>query len=90
MIIPAGLKQCYDLGIYVKNYYQNFLYQKYDKSKLYARSTDLDRTLQSALAFLSGLYQPDQDFQWNPNVLPNWLPIPVHTLPLSSDPVSFC
>ena len=86
-IIPTGLKQCYDLGVYVKSYYANFLSSTYDKSKLYAQSTDIDRTLQSAMAFLSGLYQPNADFQWNPYVLSNWLPIPVHTLPLISDPV---
>ena len=88
MVTGNGLKQCYDLGIYIKNYYKNFLAPAYEKSRLFARSTDLDRTMVSALAFLSGLYQPNDELQWNPSVLPNWLPIPVHTVNLSSDPVN--
>ncbi len=87
MVTGNGLKQSYDLGVYVKNYYKNFLASAYEKSRLYARSTDLDRTLVSASAFLSGLYQPNEELQWNPTVFPNWLPIPVHTVSLSSDPV---
>ena len=41
---------------FIKNRYYSFLSKEYNRNELYARSTDFDRTLISAQAFLSGLY----------------------------------
>lgn len=82
------MKQLYNLGEYIKLYYQDFLPASYDPKKLYARSTDVDRTLLSASSFLAGLYKPNTDQLWN-NIqnISAWLPIPVHTVPTNMDPV---
>ncbi|NXA44502.1 PPAL phosphatase, partial [Nothocercus julius] len=47
--------------------------------QIFIRSTDFDRTLMSAEANLAGLYPPDSQEQFNPNI--SWQPIPVHTVP---------
>lgn len=80
----------YELGLYIKEYYKekNILPISYDRNKLYASSTDTDRTLISAYTFLAGLYQPNSNQAWNANLY-NWLPIPVHTTPLKMDPVIY-
>lgn len=54
--------------------------------QVYVRSTDIDRTLMSAMTNLAALFPPDGISLWNPN-LP-WQPIPVHTVPLMEDRVS--
>jgi lysosomal acid phosphatase len=89
MVTPNGLKQSYDLGVYIKNYYKSFLDPVYSSYNLYARSTDWDRTLLSAETFLAGVYQPMNGTQWpwNQAMFPNWLPIPVHSRAIDTDPV---
>jgi lysosomal acid phosphatase len=47
------------------------------------RSTDVDRTLMSALSDLSGFYPPDNQDMWNADLM--WQPIPVHTIPEKLD-----
>ena len=54
--------------------------------QIYVRSTDVDRTLMSAYSNLAGLYPPQGQQKWNPNI--DWQPIPVHTRPAEEDPVS--
>ncbi|KAK1332440.1 hypothetical protein QTO34_007116 [Cnephaeus nilssonii] len=54
---------------------------------VYVRSTDIDRTLMSAMTNLAALFPPEGISLWNPN-LP-WQPIPVHTVPLVEDRLLF-
>ena len=49
--------------------------------KIYARSTDIDRTLVSAMIFYSGLFSNDSQ-NGGPFLL---APVPIHTIPLSDD-----
>lgn len=49
------------------------------------RSTDMDRTLMSAMADLSGFYPPVGNDVWSESM--NWQPIPVHTVPEKLDEV---
>ncbi|XP_039693074.1 prostatic acid phosphatase isoform X2 [Pteropus medius] len=52
-------------------------------TQVYIQSTDVDRTLMSAMTNLAALFPPEGISVWNPS-LP-WQPIPVHTVPLSED-----
>jgi hypothetical protein len=82
------MKQMNGFGQFLKAKYQGFLNPTYDRSRVFARSTDYDRTLQTANVVLNGLYAPNQDQKWTSDAgLFNWLPIPVHTANLSDDRV---
>lgn len=54
--------------------------------QIFIRSTDCDRTLMSAETNLAGLYPPEGQQMFNPNI--SWQPIPVHTVPESEERVS--
>uniref|UniRef100_A0A6M2E009 acid phosphatase n=1 Tax=Xenopsylla cheopis TaxID=163159 RepID=A0A6M2E009_XENCH len=79
----TGKKQHYELGKYLRKRYQNLISDHYDREEVYVRSTDVDRTLMSAMSNLAGLYPPVEDQVWNPDLL--WQPIPVHTIPEKMD-----
>ena len=51
----------------------------FSETEIYVRSTDVDRTLMSAMSNLAGLYPPSGDQIWNKDIM--WQPIPVHTRP---------
>ncbi|XP_027728171.1 prostatic acid phosphatase isoform X1 [Vombatus ursinus] len=78
-----GMEQHYELGTYLKKRYSNFLNSTYHRNKVYVRSTDIDRTLMSAMTNLAALFPPEGSSIWNPKIL--WQPIPVHTVPVSQD-----
>lgn len=84
-LTKLGMDQEYRLGqsvrdLYIKKF--GFLSTNYNRSKVFVRSTDTDRTLMSAYCVLAGLY-PSQNITqaWNNT----WQPIPVHTLPVNQD-----
>nr|XP_011754330.1 prostatic acid phosphatase [Macaca nemestrina] len=78
-----GMEQHYELGEYIRKRYRTFLNESYKHEQVYIRSTDVDRTLMSAMTNLAALFPPEGVSIWNPNLL--WQPIPVHTVPLSED-----
>lgn len=66
------------MGQYIRERYSTFLNESYSDEDVYVQSSDLDRTIMSAEAFLAALYKPTKPSDiWNPN-LP-WQPVPVHT-----------
>lgn len=79
----VGMEQHYELGAYIRKRYGQFLNESYKHQEIYVRSTDIDRTLMSAMTNLAALFPPEGISIWNPK-LP-WQPIPVHTVPLSED-----
>lgn len=80
------MEQHYELGKWLRMRYGNELLSgRYTKDDIYIQSTDVDRTLMSALANLAGLFTPVPDQRWNPNLM--WQPIPVHTTPEHLDNV---
>ncbi|XP_074125630.1 prostatic acid phosphatase [Sminthopsis crassicaudata] len=78
-----GMEQHYELGTYLRKRYSTFLNSTYHRNKVYVRSTDIDRTLMSAMTNLAALFPPEGSSIWNPKIL--WQPIPVHTIPTSQD-----
>ncbi|XP_005990990.1 testicular acid phosphatase homolog isoform X2 [Latimeria chalumnae] len=82
-LTEVGIRQHFELGQYLRKRYTSFLNSTYDRQEIYVRSTDYDRTLMSAQANLAGLYPPQGQQLWNPDI--KWQPIPIHTLPAHED-----
>lgn len=79
-----GKQQQFELGLYMRERYSTFLNDTYSENDIYVQSSDVDRTIMSAEAFLAGMYTPKtQTDIWNTH-LP-WQPIPVHTVPVDYD-----
>lgn len=72
-----------ELGQWLRRRYKNFLSDTYNASDIYAQSSDTDRTLMSVQVNLAGLFPPKKNQVWNSELL--WLPIPIHTTPVTSD-----
>lgn len=85
LYLQIGKEQHYHLGQWLRQRYSSLLSQTYNKDEIYIRSTDVDRTLMSALSNLAGLYEPKEKDVWDPAI--HWQPIPVHTTPEKMDVV---
>ena len=58
-LTAEGMRQVYELGAQLRTFYiqqQSLLPERYFPASIYVQSTDTDRTLMSAQAFLMGLY----------------------------------
>jgi len=86
-LTQIGMKMQYELGLFMRKRYQNFLSKVYKNTEIYIRSTDVDRTLMSAESNLAGLYPPESYQKWNGSKT-SWQPIPVHTVSVDEDHVS--
>ena len=53
----GGNKMEYLLGVYLKNIYNDFFSKKYNPDEIYIMSSDSNRTVESALAQIQGIYQ---------------------------------
>lgn len=73
----------YDLGKWLHQRYRHIIGDKYSAGKIYVRSTDVDRTLESAMSNLAGMFPPKNDAVWNENIF--WNPIPIHTVSRRKD-----
>lgn len=79
-----GKQQQFELGQYMRDRYSKFLNETYSDHDIYVQSSDIDRTLMSAEAFLAAMYRPKRPTDiWN-RQLP-WQPIPIHTTQLQND-----
>lgn len=74
----------YELGIYLRSRYGQFLGEFYVPDEYYTQSTDVDRTKASVEVVNAGLWPPKESQKWGPL---EWQPIPVHAEPLESDSV---
>lgn len=77
----AGRRRMFKLGQYIRRRYDGFITD--DLRKIYSRSSDVERCIESSMAVLAGLCPPRDRFVWD-NQMP-WIPIPVHTVPTPDD-----
>ena len=82
-LTKRGMRRHLELGRWLRQRYTDWLSPTYDRAEVVIRSTDVDRTLMSALSNLAGLFPPQGDQVWDEE-LP-WQPIPVHTVPQDED-----
>lgn len=76
-----GRRRMYKLGKYIRKRYEGFVTD--DIRKIYSRSSDVERCIESSMALLAGLCPPAGRFVWDSS-LP-WLPIPIHSVPPPDD-----
>lgn len=72
------MQELFDVGLWMRQHYSNFLPLKYDGKDIYVQSIDFDRCLMSAAALLAALYWPvgaDRCLDTP------WQPVPIHTTP---------
>ncbi|VDK23015.1 unnamed protein product [Anisakis simplex] len=91
------MKQQYSLGRLIRERYiesaeQPLLSPTYNAKEIYVRSTDVNRTLVSAMSNLAGMYPygvPGSDYPHikNGSWPAHWTPIPVHTVEFETDHV---
>ncbi|XP_065670526.1 lysosomal acid phosphatase isoform X4 [Hydra vulgaris] len=87
MLTKVGMNMEYELGRFLKKRYMidnHFLNKTYIQKEIYIRSSDTPRCLQSAETQLAGLYPPTGYQVWH-NLVNNWQPIPIHTVPNDQD-----
>lgn len=59
----GGVERSFELGRWMRFCYDSFLHKRVSPKRLYVRSSDYDRTLQSAQAVLAGAYPPTASYQ---------------------------
>uniref|UniRef100_A0A0K0DRC0 acid phosphatase n=1 Tax=Angiostrongylus cantonensis TaxID=6313 RepID=A0A0K0DRC0_ANGCA len=100
-LTPLGMAQQFKFGKLLREFYveTGFLSKKYSSKEIYILSTDVNRTIISAMSNMLGMYgQPDGSSRAEidyPNATGwpvGYVPIPVHTIDFNTDHVchSFC
>uniref|UniRef100_A0A7E4VM26 Acid phosphatase n=1 Tax=Panagrellus redivivus TaxID=6233 RepID=A0A7E4VM26_PANRE len=86
-LTSEGMVMLHELGSFFrKEYVPNFVNETYNYDAIYVRSTDANRALVSAQAFLNGFYPPVGHAVWKEGL--NWQPIAVHgNSPGTPDPL---
>ncbi|KAL7065255.1 hypothetical protein AAHC03_04515 [Spirometra sp. Aus1] len=82
-LTQLGIEQQYLLGTWIRESYPNFMPRQYNASVFYMRSTDVDRTLMSAMANMAGLFRHSNSSLEKYGI--HWRPIPVHTVQQTSE-----
>ncbi|KAH7706172.1 histidine acid phosphatase [Aphelenchoides avenae] len=90
-----GMEQQMELGKLLRKRYMDdvpFLSRQLNNSEIYIRSTDVPRTIRSALANMVGMYSQEAvqnvDFPSASGWPKGYVPVPIHTVPADSDAAS--
>ncbi|VDO42807.1 unnamed protein product [Haemonchus placei] len=75
--------QQYRLGKWLRARYGMWIGNRFDRSEIFIRSSDYNRTIMSAQANMAGLFPPTKSEMWDKEM--PWQPIPVHTVPKAID-----
>ncbi|CAB3411075.1 unnamed protein product [Caenorhabditis bovis] len=96
---PLGMKQHLNLGKLLRQRYVNdmqFLSPKYRSNEIYVRSTDVNRTLISAMSNMMGMYgqddnttQGNEDYPLTPGWPHGYVPIAIHTVDNPTDHLGY-
>ncbi|MBS0288637.1 MAG: histidine-type phosphatase [Proteobacteria bacterium] len=91
-LTPEGMRACYEFGVSLRKKYieeKHLISAKYHQDEIYVRSTDYDRTIQSAQSILLGLFPMGTGpMLKGESSLPNgFQPIPIHTALQEQDPL---
>lgn len=91
-LTELGMKQQLTLGRLLRKKYIKpvppLLNKRYAPKEVYIRSTNVNRTLVSAMCNLAGMYPagvPGEDYPIERDWPSQWTPIPIHTLPENLD-----
>jgi len=80
-LTQKGMMMEYNLGKFLRKRYvekKRFLNESYLHKEIRIRSSDVERTIQSAEAQLAALYPPKGWQVWNKEI--PWQPVPIHTV----------
>ncbi|KAJ6639919.1 Prostatic acid phosphatase [Pseudolycoriella hygida] len=80
----VGKRQIFELGLFMRERYATFISETYSENDIYVQSSDIDRAIMSAEAFLAGMFLSNASVDIWKTYLP-WTPIPVHTMPRHLD-----
>lgn len=72
-LTARGIEDHKRLGKFIRNNYNDLISNEFSRDEIYIRSTDFDRTIQSAEANMQGLFGEISK------------PIPIHTIPVKDD-----
>ncbi|XP_015121187.1 venom acid phosphatase Acph-1, partial [Diachasma alloeum] len=78
-----GKQRVYELGIYIREQYGQFLGNIYYPKVVFARSTYYDRTKMSLQLVMAGIFPPALEQKWNLEL--NWQPVVVNYVPPGND-----
>lgn len=80
-----GKQRAYNLGLFFRRRYDKFLKNgTFSADEITIRSSDYDRTINSANYVLAGLFPPKREQVWS-WALPTWQSVAVHSIPLKVD-----
>ncbi|XP_066144825.1 venom acid phosphatase Acph-1-like [Euwallacea fornicatus] len=81
----AGKETAYQMGLFLRQSYGEFLGETWNINTLDVRTTDYNRTKMSAMLMLAGLYPPKCEDNWSGEEGFPWQPIPYNYWPLEND-----